>query len=126
MKKLKIYGASSTGLPESPMAQRVYAFIHTANAFDVEGMLALFSADAVIDDVSVGDAFVGTGGVRRYLEQYFVGYHTTTRLLALEHQDEATASARVDFTGDFGHETGWLRIKLGADGLIERVDAELE
>jgi ketosteroid isomerase-like protein len=107
------------------MNKLVSNFIENANAFDVNGMLALFSADSVIDDVSVGDAFVGTAGVRRYLEQYFVGYHTTTRLLALEQKDDATASARVDFTGDFGHETGWLRFKLDADGLIERIDAEL-
>jgi len=108
------------------MEKLVSNFIENANAFDVGGMLALFSFDAVIDDVSVGDAFVGADGVRRYLEQYFVGYRTTTRLLALEHKDEFTASARVDFTGDFGHETGWLRFKLSADGLIERIDAELE
>jgi ketosteroid isomerase-like protein len=108
------------------MEKLVNNFIENANAFDVDGMLALFSFDAVIDDVSVGDAFVGADGVRRYLEQYFVGYRTTTRLLTLEQQDAVTASARVDFTGDFGHETGWLRFKLGADGCIARIDAELE
>jgi ketosteroid isomerase-like protein len=108
------------------MEKLVNNFIENANAFDVDGMLALFSFDAVIDDVSVGDAFVGADGVRRYLEQYFVGYRTTTRLLALEQKDDATASARVDFTGDFGHETGWLRFKLDADGLIARIDANLD
>lgn len=108
------------------MEQLVNNFIRIANVFDANGMLALFSADAVIDDVSVGDAFVGTDGVRRYLEQYFVGYRTTTKLLALEQKNDFTASARVDFTGDFGHETGWLRFKLGADGLIERIDAHLD
>jgi hypothetical protein len=108
------------------MKKLVNNFIENANAFNVDGMLVLFNADAVIDDVSVGDAFAGTDGVRRYLEQYFVGYHTTTALLALEHKDEFTASARVDFTGDFGHETGWLRFKLGTDGLIERIDANLD
>lgn len=108
------------------MKQLVNNFIENANAFDVDGMLALFNADAVIDDVSVGGAFVGTDGVRRYLEQYFVGYHTTTKLLTLEQQDAVTASARVDFTSDFGNETGWLRIQLGANGLIERIDANLD
>ena len=108
------------------MEQLVNQFIERANAFDVAGILALFSADAVIEDVSVGDAFSGTDGIRRYLEQYFVGYHTSTTLLALEREDGFTASARADFTGDFGHEIGWLRIKLGADGLIARIDANLD
>lgn len=113
MKKLTLDGA-------------VDRFIERANAFDVASTLALFSADAVIEDVSVGEVFIGTDGIRRYLAQYFVGYHTTTTLLALERKDDFTASARVDFTGDFGHEIGWLRIRLGADGLIARIDANLD
>jgi hypothetical protein len=48
-------------------------FIQTVNAFDVEGAPALFKFDAVIADVSVGDAFIGTDGIRLYLEQFFVG-----------------------------------------------------
>lgn len=108
------------------MEKLVNQFIENANAFDVAGTLALFSAEAVIEDVSVGDAFIGTDGIRRYLAQYFVGYHTSTKLLALERLSDNAATARVDFTGDFGHETGWLRIRLGADGLIARIDAALE
>ena len=38
----------------------------------------------------------------------------------------AAAIARVDFTGDFGHETGMLRIRTGAAGLIARIDANLD
>lgn len=108
------------------MEQLVDAFIQRANAFDVDGVLALFEADAVIDDVSVRDAFAGADGIRRYIERFFVGYHTSTRLVSLERLDDAAAIARVDFTGDFGHETGMLRIRTGAAGLIVRIDADLD
>ena len=37
-------------------------FIKAANAFDVTSALALFAADAVIDDVSVGEKFKHTAG----------------------------------------------------------------
>ncbi|EWY35760.1 hypothetical protein N825_35915 [Skermanella stibiiresistens SB22] len=33
---------------------------------------------------------------------------------------------RVDFTGDFGHEIGLLDISVDGDGLITRIDADLE
>ncbi|TCQ97174.1 nuclear transport factor 2 family protein [Neorhizobium sp. JUb45] len=108
------------------MQKIVEAFIRTANAFDVYGALHLFSSDAVIDDVSVGDAFVGRDGVRDYLERFFVGYHTKSKLLSLERADNFNATIRLDFTGDFGHEIGVLKIVVNADGLIERIDADLE
>jgi hypothetical protein len=108
------------------MQKLVDTFIQTANAFDVEGALALFTSDAVIDDVSVGDAFVGTEGVRLYLEQFFVAYKTTSKLLSLEQLDDFNTVARLDFTGDFGHEIGALKITINSDGLIERIDADLE
>jgi ketosteroid isomerase-like protein len=108
------------------MQKIVESFIRTANAFDVDGALSLFTPDAVIDDVSVSDAFVGRDGVRNYLEQFFVGYHTQSKLLSLEGPDDFNATIRLDFTGDFGHEIGILKIVVNADGLIERIDANLE
>ena len=108
------------------MKKLVDTFIRTANAFDVEGALALFTPDAVIEDVSVGSAFNGTDGVRLYLERFFVGYKTASKLLSLERLDDVTAVARIDFTGDFGHEIGTLAIRTNADGLVERIDADLE
>jgi hypothetical protein len=108
------------------MEKLVDTFIHTTNAFDVDGALALFKSDAVIEDVSVGDAFVGTDGIRLYLEQFFVGYKTACKLLSLEQLDDFAAIVRVDFTGDFGHEIGSLKIKRSSDGLIERIEADLE
>ena len=108
------------------MQKLIETFIETTNAGNIDGALSLFAPDAIIDDVSVGDAFVGTDGVRLYLERFFVGYHTVSKLLSIETTDEFHANVRLDFTGDFGHETGILKIVLNADGLIERADADLD
>jgi len=108
------------------MQEIVETFIRTANAFDVEATLSLFATDAVIDDVSVDEAFEGSDGVRQYLEQFFAGYHTATRLLSIEMLDDRTSDVRVDFTGDFGHEIGVLKIVINGAGLIKRIDADLE
>ncbi|MFK0333191.1 nuclear transport factor 2 family protein [Rhizobium sp. NPDC090275] len=108
------------------MQKLVESFIATANAFDVEAALSLFAADAVIDDISVGDAFVGHAGVRQYLDRFFVGYNTSSKLLSMVELDTFHSSVRLDFTGDFGHETGILKIAINATGLIERIDADLE
>lgn len=101
-------------------------FIDAANKFDVEAALALFAKDAVIDDVSVGDKFKNTAGVRKYLERFFVGYHTITRLESLEIANATRAKAKVDFTGDFGHETGGLDVTINSAGLIAAIDAYLD
>ncbi|NTF40027.1 nuclear transport factor 2 family protein [Agrobacterium rubi] len=108
------------------MQKLIENFIRATNAFDVDGALSLFAVDAVIDDVSVGDAFVGTEGVRRYLERFFVGYNTHSELLSLESPDEFNAVVRLDFTGDFGHEIGTLKIAANSAGLIQRIEADLE
>ncbi len=108
------------------MQQLIEKFIETTNAGNIDGALSLFAPDAVVDDVSVGDAFVGRDGVRLYLERFFVGYHTFSKLVSIETTDDFHADVRLDFTGDFGHETGILKIALNADGLIERADADLD
>ncbi|MGE8568798.1 MAG: nuclear transport factor 2 family protein [Achromobacter sp.] len=102
------------------------SFLRCTNAFDVEGALRLFTPDAIIDDVSVGEAFVGAKGIRRYLEQFFVGYKTASTVLSTQQLDARKTVARVDFTGDFGHEIGILKFAVNADGFIERIDADLE
>ena len=108
------------------MQTLVENFVRTANAFDIEGTLALFAPNSVIDDVSVGDAFKGHDGVRLYLEQFFVGYNTSSKLLFLDQPDDHNAVVRLGFTGDFGHEVGILNISINSEGLIERIDADLE
>ncbi|WP_084633268.1 nuclear transport factor 2 family protein [Pleomorphomonas oryzae] len=102
------------------------ALIAATNAFDTEAAVALFAPDAVIDDPSTGHRFDGEAGVRDYIERYFVAYRTVTRLLSIDSLDEGRCRLRVDFTGDFGHEIGRLDIAVNADGLIARIDAELE
>lgn len=108
------------------MRDLVERFIQTTNAFDIEGALCLFAPDAVIDDVSVGDAFVGSEGIRAYVERFFVGDNTASRLLSLQELDNRTAVVQLDFTGDFGHEIGTLKIAINTNGVIERIDADLE
>lgn len=108
------------------MRQIVENLIQRANVFDVEGAVSLFSPDSVIDDVSVGDAFVGHEGARLYLERFFVGYKTFSKILSVEKLGDLNAAIRLDFTGDFGHEIGVLKIVANSDGLIERIDADLE
>ncbi|WP_431600934.1 nuclear transport factor 2 family protein [Stenotrophomonas sp.] len=109
-----------------PVQATVVAFITATNAFDIESALALFSPTAVIDDPSTGGTFNRHAGVRDYLERFFLGYHTVTRLLSLEGLDDVRARARVDFTGDFGHEIGLLLVAVDSAGRISRIDAELE
>lgn len=101
-------------------------FVDATNAFAVEVALALFSEDAVIDDASVGDRFANADGIRTYLEKFFVGYRTVSKIESVEVFDRRHAKARIDFTGDFGHETGSLDVTINANGLIVKIDADLE
>lgn len=101
-------------------------FVAATNAFDVEGAVALFAADAVIDDPSTGERFDDHAGARDYVERFFVGYHTVTKILSINALDNRRIRVRVDFTGDFGHEIGRLDIATNATGLIVRIDADLE
>jgi ketosteroid isomerase-like protein len=102
------------------------ALIAATNAFDADTAVTLFTPDAVIDDPSTGHHFDGHAGIRDYIDRYFAGYHTVTRFLSIENISETHARVRVDFTGDFGHEIGLLDISVNADGLITRIDADLE
>ena len=110
----------------STMRRVADALIAATNAFDVEAAVALFTPDAVIDDPSTGHRFDGHPGIRNYLTQFFVGYHTVTRVLSTKPAGDSRVRVRVDFTGDFGHEIGLLDISIGIDGLITRIDADLE
>ncbi|GGF85842.1 hypothetical protein GCM10007301_52100 [Azorhizobium oxalatiphilum] len=102
------------------------ALIAATNAYDVDRVLALFTADAVIDDPSTGHVFDGHAGIRDYVARFFVGYHTVTRFLSIQTLGEDNARVRVDFTGDFGHEIGRLDIAIDDTGRIVRIDADLE
>lgn len=104
----------------------VKQFIKLSNAFDVDSALKLFADNAVIDDQSVGDKFKNTKGVRKYLDTFFVGYNTVTKLESMKVLGNHSAKAQVDFTGDFGHETGGLSFTLNNDGQILKISAYLD
>ncbi|MBV7536819.1 nuclear transport factor 2 family protein [Duganella sp. sic0402] len=104
----------------------VTAFVDATNRYDVASVLALFAPDALIDDPSTGHCFNGHAGIRRYIERYFLGYQTRTRLISMERQGKGRVCVRLDFTGSFGHEIGLLDILVNSDGLIHRIDASLE
>ena len=106
--------------------QIAHQFIAAVNRFDPEAVLELFATDAMIEDVSVGKKFEGTSGIEKYIVTFFIGYHTKTELLSFEHPGPGRVLAKVDFTGDFGHETGWLDIGFNDAGLIEHIDADLD
>jgi ketosteroid isomerase-like protein len=100
--------------------------INATNRYDVEAVLTLYTPDAVIDDPSTGERFDGHPGIREYLGRFFVGYHTITKLLSVNSLEANRVRARVEFTGDFGHEIGRLDITFDRGGLITRIDADLE
>jgi len=108
------------------MRTRVNALIAATNAFDVEAVLKLFAPQAVIDDPSTGECFERHAGIRDYVERYFIGYHTATQLISADGVGVRKLRARVDFTGDFGHEIGRLDITFDEEGMILRIHANLE
>ena len=108
------------------MQKLIQSFIDATNAFDVETALSLFASDAVIDDVSVGEKFVDSAGIRGYLKQFFVGYNTVSKILSVTMVSDVRALVRLDFTGDFGHETGILDMSINEEGFIEAINADLE
>lgn len=113
-------------MTKTSIEKTIQQFIKTANAFDVKTAVGLFASNAVIDDVSVGKKFKNTAGVREYLETFFVGYHTVTKLESLNIVSNSKANAQVDFTGDFGHETGALNFTFNTEGLITGINAHLD
>jgi ketosteroid isomerase-like protein len=113
-------------MTDHPLHEVADALIAATNAGDADAVIALFTPDAVIDDPSTGHRFDGHVGIRSYVEQYFVGYHTVTRFLSIDSLPNGRARVRVDFTGDFGHEIGLLDLMFDADRRITRIDADLE
>jgi ketosteroid isomerase-like protein len=113
-------------MSDHPLRGVVDAFIAATNAGDADAVVALFTPDAVIDDPSTGECFDGHVGIRDYVERFFVGYHTVTRLLSIDVLPDSRARVRVDFTGDFGHEIGRLDLTMDDARRIRRIDAALE
>lgn len=76
-------------------------WIHITNSFDTTKYLEQFETDAILDDPSVGRTFNGHEGIKKYFENYFIGYNTKTKIKNLNIIDENSAYLEVEFTGDF-------------------------
>lgn len=104
----------------------IQLFIDSMNRFDVDAALTLFAETAVINDSSVGTKFSNKRGVKEYLDKFFIGYKTITRLESVKEVTDRYAEAQVYFTGDFGEETGGLHVQLDTDGKIISIEAHLD
>lgn len=97
-----------------------------ANAFNTEKFLENWHTDGVLDDPSVGQIFRGHPGIRRYFEDYFIGYKTQTKLVSLEITAPDSAHITVDFTGEFpGGQIGGMFDFVFKDGKIKTARAML-
>ena len=72
-----------------------------SNAYDIKSYLKKWHKTAVLDDPSVGQVFKGHSGIRKYFEDYFIGYKTKTRLIKLEIISDNEANIEIEFTGEF-------------------------
>ena len=84
----------------TPHDDIINRWIAVSNDFDTAGYLGFFTEGASIDDPSIGDVFEGEAGLRRYFENYFIGYKTQTRVVSIEPHETFT-HVEVDFTGTF-------------------------
>jgi ketosteroid isomerase-like protein len=97
-----------------------------SNAYDTDSYLEKYHQDAVLDDPSVGQIFRGHPGIRKYFEDYFIGYNTQTRLLKLDISANHAAHIEVAFTGDFpGNKIDGIFDFIFKDGKIASAKAEL-
>lgn len=76
-------------------------FINASNTYNTEAYLEKWHSDASLDDPSVGQIFEGLSGIKKYFENYFIGYKTQTRLIDLVVINDSEAHIEVEFTGDF-------------------------
>jgi ketosteroid isomerase-like protein len=101
-------------------------WIETGNRYDTDRYLTFYLPDAVLEDPSVGNTFIGHDGIRRYFTDYFIGYQTHTKIVKLDIQDNEHAYLEVAFTGNFpeGHIGGTFDLRFN-DGKIAFVKADL-
>jgi hypothetical protein len=76
-------------------------WLAASNAYETNNYLEKWNKDAVLEDPSVGQVFKGHLGVKKYFEDYFIGYKTKTRLVNLEIISDKAAHIDVEFTGQF-------------------------
>ena len=101
-------------------------WLSAANAYDAKGFIEKWRKDATLDDSSVGELLKGHSGIRRYFEDYFIGYNTQTRLVQLDIINDNKAQIEVEFTGNFpGNTIGGIFDFTFKGGKILFVKAEL-
>jgi uncharacterized protein (TIGR02246 family) len=96
--------------------QLIARWIAAMNTHDTDTYLSYFTADAVLDDPSVGERFDGHDGIADYFTRYFIGYNTTTRLVRVTARGEEL-HVDVHFTGDFpgGQTDGVFDVRVTGD-----------
>lgn len=101
-------------------------FLSVSNAYGTENYLHFWHKNATLDDPSVGEVFKGHSGIRKYFEDYFIGYKTQTRLVKMEIINDNEIHTEVEFTGEFpGGKIGGTFDFSFKDGKIENAKAEL-
>jgi hypothetical protein len=97
-----------------------------SNAYDIKSYLEKWHKTAVLDDPSVGQVFKGHSGIKKYFEDYFIGYNTQTRLIKLNTLSENEAHIEVEFTGEFpGYRVGGMFDLTFKEGKILTAKADL-
>jgi ketosteroid isomerase-like protein len=79
----------------------IHQWLAASNAYDTDLYLKKYHEDAVLTDPSVGRSFKGHEEIRKYFEDYFIGYKTKTKLLKLVISNSTQARIEVEFTGEF-------------------------
>lgn len=77
------------------------SWLVTSNTFDTEAYVKYYDESAVIDDPSAGEKFRGHSGIRKYFEDYFVGYNTQTKIIKIDIVDKESAHLEAFFSGNF-------------------------
>jgi hypothetical protein len=80
------------------LPEPVEAYIETSNNFDIDGLMATFAANALVNDHR--DEFDGPDAIRDWAQREIIGDHVTMRIAAAARRGgSATVSAIID--GDF-------------------------
>lgn len=104
----------------------IQELIDAGNAYDTKSYLEKWHKTAVLDDPSVGQVFKGHSGIKKYFDDYFIGYQTQTRLVKLSILSDNEAHIEVEFTGEFpGNKTGGVFNFTFKDGKISAAKADL-
>ena len=86
-------------MPEKILPEAVESFIHAMNRFDLEGLVATFAPDALVNDHRC--EFRGEEAIRGWLAREIVGDRVTMNVTeATRRGESATVSAAMDGTYD--------------------------